>query len=71
VGVLEHHPRKLLCRWHVDIHKAWRESIREKVNDAMVGAEVYKMLQTVLEETGEATFSDLLDKMPNHPQADE
>lgn len=37
----------------------------------MVGAEVYKMLQTVLEETGEATFSDLLDKMPSHPQADE
>ena len=69
VWVMEHHPRKLLSTWHVDIHKAWKESIREKVNDAMVGAELYKILPTVLEQTSEATFSDLLVKMPSHLQA--
>ena len=47
VGVMEHHPMKLLCIWHVD--KAWRENITEKVKDTTVAAEVYKMLRTVLE----------------------
>lgn len=69
VGVMEHHPRKLLCTWHVD--KAWRENVREKVKDTTVAAEVYKMLRTVLEETSEATFGDLLAKMLSHLQANE
>ncbi|KAL9977667.1 hypothetical protein ACROYT_G015097 [Oculina patagonica] len=49
----------------------WRENIREKVKDAEVGAEVYKMLRTVFEETSEATFSDLHNKMLSHLQDDE
>ncbi len=69
VGVMNHHPKKLLCTWHVD--EAWRENIREKVKDAEVGAEVYKMLCAVFEETSEATFSDLLNKMLSYLQDDE
>ena len=69
VGVMEHHPKKLVCTWHVD--KAWRENIREKVKDATVGAEVYKMLRTVLEETSETTFSDLLCKVLHQLQNDD
>lgn len=67
VGVMQHHPRKLLCTWHVD--KAWRENIREKVKDVTAQAEVYKMLRTVLEETSETTFSDLLAKVLNQLQS--
>ena len=58
---MEHHPKKLVCTWHVD--KAWRENLREKIKDATVEAEVYKMLWTVLEETSEKTFNDLLSKV--------
>lgn len=56
-----------LCTWHVD--KAWRENIREKVKDVTAQTEVYKMLRTVLEETSETTFSDLLAKVLNQLQS--
>ena len=69
VGVMKHHPTKLLCTWHVD--KAWRENIREKIKDVAVQTEVYKMLRTVLEETSEATFDDVLTKMLTQLQSDD
>lgn len=56
-----------LCTWHVD--KAWRENIREKVKDVTAQTEVHKMLRTVLEETSETTFSDLVAKVLNQLQS--
>ena len=66
---MQHRPKKLLCTWHVD--KAWRENIREKVKDVTVEAEVYKILHTVLEETSETTFDDLLAKVLKQLQTDD
>ena len=60
VGVMDDCPRpqKLLCTWHVD--KAISTKLRKKIGDLPTEVKIYKMFQTVLEQTDESLFDDCM-----------
>ena len=49
IGTMGGKPIRLICTWHVD--RAWQEELHTKVKDTQVVAEIYKMFQSVLQET--------------------
>ena len=48
--------QQLYCTWHVD--KAWREELRKKVGNLDTESEIYKMLQTILQQPNEKSFNE-------------
>ena len=57
-------PQKLLCTWHVD--KAISTELRKKIGDLPTEVEIYKMFQTVLEQTNKSLFDDCMQGFLNH-----
>ena len=62
IAVMGGSPSRLVCTSHVD--KAWQQELRAKVHDTVTAAEIYKVLRTVLQETDEEYFHQLIDRLP-------
>ena len=55
VSVFSGHPKKLLCRWHVD--RAWREALNSMIQSQEKRANVYHHMCVVMENTSIHTFT--------------
>ncbi len=52
---------KLLCTWHVD--RAWRKALQQHIEEKEKQVEVYHQLRTLLMESQEAKFRDMLQEI--------
>ena len=64
VAVMDKRPAKLICTWHTDT--AWQLELGRKIGDRVVEENIYKMLRTVLQETDQGTFQNILKAMINY-----